>query len=118
MIDGVTLLSKSIECNGTGWLVFSILFIFITLFPIVNFLGDLEYKKFNWKALLVSIIGILLIITGFYLNAVNAVKYTQYKVTISDSVNFNDFNSKYNIVSQEGKIYTIVDKTESNDENK
>ena len=32
---------------------------------------------------------------------------TQYKVLISDEVSMNDFNAKYEIVDQEGKIYTI-----------
>jgi hypothetical protein len=32
---------------------------------------------------------------------------TQYKVTISDEVSMNDFLEKYEIVDQEGKIYTV-----------
>ena len=32
---------------------------------------------------------------------------TQYKVTISDEVQMNDFLERYEIVSQEGKIYTV-----------
>ncbi len=32
---------------------------------------------------------------------------TQYKVTISDEVSMNDFLERYEIVSQEGKIYTV-----------
>ena len=30
-----------------------------------------------------------------------------YEVTISDQVKFTDFNSRYEVVKQEGKIYTI-----------
>ena len=37
---------------------------------------------------------------------------TRYEVTISDEVNFNEFNSKYEIVEQNGLIYTIVEKTD------
>ena len=29
---------------------------------------------------------------------------TQYKVTISDEVNFNEFNEKYEVIEQDGKI--------------
>lgn len=36
---------------------------------------------------------------------------TRYDVTIDDSVNFNEFNSKYEVVKHEGLIYTIVGKT-------
>lgn len=32
---------------------------------------------------------------------------TQYKITIDDSVSMNDFNEKYEIIDQEGKIYTV-----------
>ena len=38
---------------------------------------------------------------------------TQYKVIISDEVSMNDFLERYEIVSQEGKIYTV---RENNDE--
>lgn len=34
----------------------------------------------------------------------------KYKVTIDDSVNFNEFSEKYEIVDQEGKIYTIQER--------
>lgn len=32
---------------------------------------------------------------------------TQYKVIIDDSVSMNDFTDKYEIVNQDGKIYTV-----------
>ena len=35
---------------------------------------------------------------------------TQYKVTIDDSVSMNDFNEKYEIVDQDGRIYTVREK--------
>lgn len=37
---------------------------------------------------------------------------TRYQVIIDDSVNFNEFNERYEIISQEGLIYTITEKTE------
>lgn len=37
---------------------------------------------------------------------------TRYEVTISNDVNFNEFSSKYQVVKQEGLIYTIVEKTD------
>ena len=38
----------------------------------------------------------------------------EYQVTISDEVNLNEFFEKYEIISQEGKIYTVIliDETE------
>lgn len=35
---------------------------------------------------------------------------TYYQVTIDDTVSMNEFNSKYTIVKQEGKIYTVIEK--------
>lgn len=35
---------------------------------------------------------------------------THYKVIIDDSVSMNEFNEKYEIISQEGKIYTVREK--------
>lgn len=40
---------------------------------------------------------------------------TQYKVTISDEVSMNDFLEKYEIVDQEGKIYTVREAGAEND---
>lgn len=37
---------------------------------------------------------------------------TRYKVTISDETTVNDFLSKYEIIDQEGKIYTVVERNE------
>lgn len=36
----------------------------------------------------------------------------KYKVIIDDSVNYKDFANKYEVIKQEGQIYTIVDKEE------
>ena len=35
---------------------------------------------------------------------------TQYKVIISDEVTMSDFLSKYEIIEQEGRIYTVTEK--------
>lgn len=37
---------------------------------------------------------------------------TQYKVTISDEVSMNDFLERYEIVDQEGKIYTVRERND------
>ena len=37
---------------------------------------------------------------------------TQYKVTISDEVLMNEFLERYEIVDQEGKIYTVRERDE------
>lgn len=37
---------------------------------------------------------------------------TQYKVTITDEVPMNDFLERYDIITQEGKIYTVRERNE------
>lgn len=37
---------------------------------------------------------------------------TQYKVIISDEVSMNDFLERYEIIDQEGKIYTVRERDE------
>lgn len=34
----------------------------------------------------------------------------QYKVTISDEVGMNEFNKRYKVIDQEGKIYTVEER--------
>jgi hypothetical protein len=50
-------------------------------------------------------------IIGTYLQ--QPVEYTtEYKVTISDDVSLNEFNEKYEIVGQDGKIYTVRERVD------
>ena len=58
--------------------------------------------------LIVGVVASVLlgIILGFTLGR-PAEYETQYKVLISDEVSMNDFLERYEIVDQEGKIYTI-----------
>lgn len=38
-------------------------------------------------------------------------EYTQYKVTIDDTVKVIDFDAKYEIIDREGQIYTLIERT-------
>jgi hypothetical protein len=40
----------------------------------------------------------------------NDIGYIEYKVTIDDSVPMNEFLDKYEILDQEGKIYTVKER--------
>ena len=61
-----------------------------------------------------SVLGVLFgILLGVTLGSECAIptKYeTQYKVIISDEVPMNDFLARYEIIDQEGKIYTVKEK--------
>ena len=45
----------------------------------------------------------------------DTVDHIEYKVTISDDVNFNEFNDKYEILDQEGKIFTVKERSKVGD---
>ena len=40
----------------------------------------------------------------------NSINHIEYKVTIDDSVSMNEFLDKYEILDQEGKIYTVKER--------
>ena len=40
----------------------------------------------------------------------NIIDHIEYQVTISDSVNLNEFLEHYEIIDQQGKIYTIKER--------
>ena len=40
----------------------------------------------------------------------NSINHIEYKVTIDDSVSMNEFLDKYEIIDQEGKIYTVKER--------
>ena len=46
----------------------------------------------------------------FDIKGINNEPYTKYKVTIDDTVNFKEFNDRYEIKDQDGEIYTIVER--------
>lgn len=40
----------------------------------------------------------------------NSISHIEHKVTIDDSVSMNEFLDKYEIIDQEGKIYTVKER--------
>ena len=95
------------------WITFGIIF-GIALFVgiITSFLSD------DWSN---SLCGVFAgIIIGLFFGAMvgdvmlhTPTAYeTQYKVTVSDEVPINEFLEKYEIIEQEGKIYTIRERNQ------
>jgi hypothetical protein len=46
---------------------------------------------------------------------VDTTEVTEYKVTIDDSVKYVEFTEKYEVVDQEGEIYTVRERMRSGD---
>lgn len=89
------------------WIVASILFgaclVIGTIISIVNY---------DWSGLVIGLVLGMIFgsIFGCFVGACQQkpIEYeTHYKVTISDEVPMNEFTEKYEIIDQDGKIYTI-----------
>ena len=76
------------------------------------FMLELFASDHKWAGiiLLVSMIGCVAIGTLGQIDNKNDVSHIEYKVTIDDSVSMNEFLDKYEIIDQEGKIYTVKEK--------
>lgn len=120
MLEGINVLNMY-EIVNPGWddtMFPAVVFAFIALSGIALIIYIIHDSKRIKDAFVPSVIVILFTlfsmvvsIHGFTHLPEN--KYqTRYDVTIDDSVNFNEFNSKYQVVKQEGLIYTIVEKTD------
>lgn len=117
-MNGVDILAINEIASETAfnWTVFWIFFcVVVAFFVLIGFSFSLISKS---KSDIV--IGIALgIMFGLFLGGVlgngmaTTVAYEkQYKVIISDEVSMNDFLEKYEIIDQEGKLYTVMERTQ------
>ena len=92
--------------------------IFITLL----FGGVLLFYRYSYKhavtdkkdKITVIVCSIVLVVMYIFFWVIQIVKYNdthmEYTVTIDDSVSFNDFHAKYEIVSENGNEYRVIEK--------
>ena len=115
-MNGVEILASSEVVIETtfNWAAFLIPFgIVVALFVGIGFLFSWMYND-KWNILIGMILGIAFgCVFGWAcgLGFGNPVAYeNQYKVIISDEVHMNSFLERYEILDQEGKIYTVREK--------
>ena len=111
-MNGVEILSSETIYNTilpewclTLGLIGAFIFIYVTIQLFANC-----YDIAPWISLVVVIAFTVVAILSGIPNK-NNVDRTEYKVTIDDSVSMNEFLYKYEILDQEGKIYTVKEKT-------
>lgn len=114
-MDGITILSEMSVRGCELWKV--IIWVLLTIAYIVGMILDnVEHWHYSgWGTRIMGIIGALMVGALTSMVAVCLCYgyntfYTEYKVTIDDSVGFNEFNSRYEIISNDGDVYTVIDK--------
>lgn len=121
MIEGIEVLSQAeVGTNiGMNWTVFWTIvgFCFFVGFLIMAFSTEPtdfgEWVTCAAVGLLGGLVGCIFgAMLGTYTGKPTEFE-TQYKVTISDEVQMNEFLEKYEIIDQDGKIYIIRENTEN-----
>lgn len=73
------------------------------IYCLVNALDDIKIF------FILTIAGVVMAVLSWNCLGGERVTIPEYKVTIDDSVSYQEFANKYKVIKQEGKIYTIVD---------
>lgn len=117
-MDGVTILSEA-SCRGAelSQVIAGLCWIVVMLLIIIPSTVDLWREKGLWiiKGILSSLA--LFVVSIFSLVAIGVCNeyltfHTEYEVIADDSVGFNEFYNHYEIIYQDGDIYTIREKDE------
>ena len=85
---------------------------FCILIGIINGLTEGDFQAGIMSGVIIGLICALLLsptLTAIFAKK-EVGKETHYKVTIDDSVSMNEFLDKYEILDQEGKIYTVKER--------
>jgi hypothetical protein len=111
MPSGIHILSEITRMSDTKVdLYFSTIVAFIGLSSLAISV-KLYYQKSKLRTATIIACIVCLLLSAFSLNSYNHRKpITTYKVTIDNSVSFNEFDQEYRVLGKEGKIYTIREK--------
>ena len=110
-MEGVTILNVitiTVTTWGWSWLGFFLGLAGIALIalPIIIDKGDGPFITLG------TIVGTLIIFISImvFCNATELPPITQYQVFVDESASFLEFNEKYEIIKQEGLIYTVQER--------
>lgn len=110
-MTGVEILAMNevVTAYEFNWYVYFGVIIVVTVLMVLASVFNLRYVGIE-DIVVGAIVGIVFgaILGLFPANNITPSEYeTQYKITISDEVSMNDFLERYEIINQEGKIYTV-----------
>lgn len=113
--NGINILSTyNTEVLPCGWFMRTIASSALALYFLIILIREIYARKY--KAMIILFIGLVFSIFTTIICGIFTVKktynITNYKVTFSDEISFNEVAEKYDIIDQEGLIYTITEKKE------
>ena len=106
-MNGVEILSATALTSWYGW-TFGVS-LFITVATCLIILFSTKEIGLGIGAVIIAFLLCALFFGGLGIGEYETGEY-EYKVTIDDSVSMNEFLDKYEILDQEGKIYTVKEK--------
>ena len=109
-MEGVTILSTATVTLGLSWgaaiLIALVVFVFMfILFSVLIVDEPIEYLFAAVAAFLLTAIALIPLWIS-----IDPTEVTDYKVIIDNSVKYVEFTEKYEVIDQEGEIYTIREK--------
>lgn len=112
-MEGVEILSvgEEIICSGFNWGTAAIVFIVCGIIETLIYIAARENDK--RCAVFLLIINLVFASLIGFITPPQVGSIPTYKVIIEDTVNFNEFTEKYDIIEQDGKIYTVKEREEN-----
>ena len=117
-MNGVEILAEKTiyETAFPWWPVFIFAGVGLIIGIIMAFVSYRNYKFFDPANFVIIFVCMIVGASFGTMGAVmleyetDTIDHIEYKVTIDDSVSINEFLDKYEILDQEGKIYTVKEK--------
>ena len=122
MMNGITILYQEpiykIICVNENILNLLAQILIVMIVGVIISAICFELKGFIYCAILSLATIFTMGILDSYSTTTEELDHYEYKVTIDDSVPMKEFLSKYEIINQEGEIFTIVEREDINEESK
>lgn len=110
-MDGITIHAEHVYRATSVFtaVIATVFLLFIAALTVYNTVIAFKTKSSSkWVALIFSIISIIVTVVALMIAIVETqIIRTELIVTIDDSVGFNEFNERYEIISKDGSLYTI-----------
>jgi membrane protein YdbS with pleckstrin-like domain len=111
-MEGVTILSETTKWTADTACINGAIVFFI-MAGIALFIAAVIWFKNKDAEIVVSLAAVFLVSAILCITVGNTVSrhnYTEYKVTISEDVKFQEFYNKFEILEQEGDIFTVKER--------